>query len=150
MLGDPAPAGLTVAISVCSQLAAHRAMGSEQAAPGDHVNPGSSSVLPPRRTPEWFAALEFPKPFGLACANWYQKTVFSWGMVFLRITAQVSDKQRQHNMGVKLRVASYRTIDMSVVSPILMRIACRQPPPCQGRIWTDNCRNGRQSASTSR
>ena len=40
----------------------------------------ASSALPPRRSPEWFAALGFSKPFGLATANWYQKTVFSWGI----------------------------------------------------------------------
>lgn len=35
--------------------------------------------LPARRSPEWFAALQFPKPFGMGSATLWQKTVFSWG-----------------------------------------------------------------------
>ncbi len=39
--------------------------------------------LPPRRTPEWFAALGFDKPFGLHTANMYERLSFGWGAPLL-------------------------------------------------------------------
>lgn len=54
-------------------------------------------LLPPRRSSEWFAALHFPRPFGMASANLWQKTVFSWGAPLLdkgeqaQITEEMAD-----------------------------------------------------------
>lgn len=38
---------------------------------------------PARRSPEWFAALGFDKPFGLQSANWYERMTFAWGAPLL-------------------------------------------------------------------
>lgn len=39
--------------------------------------------LPPRRSPEWFAALGFRKPFGMKSANWWNRMTFGWGAPLL-------------------------------------------------------------------
>ena len=44
---------------------------------------GIHEGLPPRRSPEWFAALGFDKPFGLQPANWYERMTFAWGAPLL-------------------------------------------------------------------
>lgn len=46
-------------------------------------NNGGFEQLPPRRTPEWFAALGFDKSFGLHTANWWEKLSFGWGSPLL-------------------------------------------------------------------
>ena len=43
----------------------------------------SQDGLPPRRSPEWFAALGFKRPFGLESANLWEKLSFGWGAPLL-------------------------------------------------------------------
>ena len=56
-----------------------------------------SGALPPRRSPEWFAALGFSEPFGLHSASWWQKMTFGWGAPLLekgalgQITEEMAD-----------------------------------------------------------
>jgi hypothetical protein len=58
---------------------------------------GSREQLPPRRSPEWFTALGFEKPFGLHTANLYEKLSFDWGAPLLekgsygQITEEMAD-----------------------------------------------------------
>lgn len=53
--------------------------------------------LPPRRSPEWYAALGFDKPFGLHTANFFEKLSFGWGAPLLekgsygQITEEMAD-----------------------------------------------------------
>ncbi|DBA68013.1 TPA: hypothetical protein ACH3X2_014044 [Trebouxia sp. C0005] len=57
----------------------------------------SREQLPPRRSPEWFTALGFEKPFGLHTANLYEKLSFDWGAPLLekgsygQITEEMAD-----------------------------------------------------------
>ena len=51
----------------------------------DHSMTANVDALPPRRSPEWFAALGFEKPFGLQSANMWSKLSFDWGAPLLEM-----------------------------------------------------------------
>lgn len=58
---------------------------------------GDFERLPPRRSPEWYTAIGFGKPWGLQCATFYEKLSFGWGAPLLekgsygQITEEMAD-----------------------------------------------------------
>ena len=53
--------------------------------------------LPPRRSPEWYTAIGFEKPWGLQFASFYEKLSFGWGAPLLekgsygQVTEEMAD-----------------------------------------------------------